>query len=233
MTGLLVSVRCADEALAALEGGADLIDIKEPARGALGAARPQAWKDVAALVAGRVPVSAALGELVDSPAPARPCEGIRYVKLGLAGCGRRPDWAAAWGAALSALPPTVQPVAVAYADWRAADAPAPWRVLDRAAAVGCAGILLDTFDKRGGDLFQHLDVAGIEKLVEAGHSAAMFVVIAGSLTLASIDLLVPLAPNYIAVRRAICVGGREGRADSRLIREWAERIRGVCQARLR
>ena len=36
---LLVSVRSADEARAALAGGADLIDVKEPAHGPLGAAR--------------------------------------------------------------------------------------------------------------------------------------------------------------------------------------------------
>ena len=37
----LVSVRSPEEALAALEGGADLIDVKEPSRGPLGAADPR------------------------------------------------------------------------------------------------------------------------------------------------------------------------------------------------
>ena len=64
MTGLLVSVRSAAEARIALEAGADLIDVKEPRRGALGAADPAVWKDVCRAVAGRVPVSVALGELV-------------------------------------------------------------------------------------------------------------------------------------------------------------------------
>ena len=36
--GLLVSVRSAAEALSALAGGADVIDVKEPNRGSLGAA---------------------------------------------------------------------------------------------------------------------------------------------------------------------------------------------------
>ena len=36
--GLLVSVRSAAEALAALAGGADVIDVKEPNQGSLGAA---------------------------------------------------------------------------------------------------------------------------------------------------------------------------------------------------
>ena len=41
MTRLLVSVRSAAEALAALAGDADLIDVKEPAGGSLGSSRLQ------------------------------------------------------------------------------------------------------------------------------------------------------------------------------------------------
>src|SRR3954451_22237023 len=61
-TGLLVSVRGADEVPAALEGGADLIDVKEPARGPLGMAEAEVVAAVLDRVDARVPVSAALGE---------------------------------------------------------------------------------------------------------------------------------------------------------------------------
>ena len=67
MTRLLVSVRSAAEAEAALTGGASVIDVKEPTRGALGRADDGAIADVVAAVAGRAPVSAALGELRDRP----------------------------------------------------------------------------------------------------------------------------------------------------------------------
>ena len=46
MTGLLVSVRDAKEAQQAVSGGADVIDVKEPAHGALGAADPTVWSQV-------------------------------------------------------------------------------------------------------------------------------------------------------------------------------------------
>src|SRR4051812_30438336 len=86
--GLLVSVRSAAEAEAALAGGADLIDVKEPARGPLGRADDAVIDAVVASVAGRRPVSAALGELAErgGPLPA----GCRYVKWGLAGLTR--EW---------------------------------------------------------------------------------------------------------------------------------------------
>ena len=117
-TGLLVSVRSAAEARAALHGGAALIDVKEPDHGPLGRASDETIVEVVAAVAGRCPVSAALGELCDDPGTAVPA-GLAFVKWGLARCGAgwRDDLAGrhAGGARV---------VAVAYADWQCARAPA-------------------------------------------------------------------------------------------------------------
>ena len=49
----------ADEARIALAGGADVIDVKEPRRGSLGAADAEVVADVVEVVGGRVPVSMA------------------------------------------------------------------------------------------------------------------------------------------------------------------------------
>ena len=87
MTALLVSVRSAAEAEAALAGGAALIDVKEPARGALGRADDAVIADVVRAVAGRAPVSAALGELRDGARRYRPASGCS------------PSSSAAWPAA--------------------------------------------------------------------------------------------------------------------------------------
>src|SRR4051812_283713 len=88
MAGLLVSVRSPAEAEAALAGGAAIIDVKEPDNGALGRAASEVLAGVLAVVAGRRPVSAALGELLE-PEGDLPAELARlaYVKWGLAGCG--------------------------------------------------------------------------------------------------------------------------------------------------
>ena len=63
MAGLLVSVRSLEEAKAAFESGAALIDVKEPAHGSLGHANSGVIEEIVAYVAGRRPVSAAMGEL--------------------------------------------------------------------------------------------------------------------------------------------------------------------------
>src|SRR5262245_59925297 len=84
---LLVSVRSAAEAEAALAGGASLIDVKEPGRGSLGRPDNEIVAAVLRCVAGRRPVSAALGELMDRPALFQ-LPGLSYAKWGLAGCAR-------------------------------------------------------------------------------------------------------------------------------------------------
>ena len=64
MTGLLASVMTVEEAEAALAGGADIIDLKDPRRGALGALPAPVIRDCVAAIAGRQPVSATVGPLV-------------------------------------------------------------------------------------------------------------------------------------------------------------------------
>src|SRR5947209_3237758 len=127
MADLLVSVRSAGEARAALAGGATVIDVKEPDRGPLGRADVAVWRDVREAVPPEVPVSVALGELRDwrgIEGPGREAfAGLTYRKLGLAGSG--PGWAEEWSRlrdAWGAGPPWI---AVAYADWIEADAPHP------------------------------------------------------------------------------------------------------------
>src|SRR5262249_54204912 len=65
-TRLLVSVRSAAEAVSALDGGADIIDIKEPERGSLGRADNATMTAILDAVSGRKPVSAACGELLEA-----------------------------------------------------------------------------------------------------------------------------------------------------------------------
>ena len=91
---LLVSVRSLEEAIAALEGGAELIDVKEPARGPLGRSDRETVGEIARHVrsaAPDVPISAALGELPDLRAEDFPGP-VDYVKVGLAGCRARAEW---------------------------------------------------------------------------------------------------------------------------------------------
>jgi hypothetical protein len=129
-----------------------VIDVKEPARGPLGCADARVWEEVRAVVPRGLPVSVALGELIEwtraprsLPGPEE-FAGIAYRKLGLAGAG--PRWEEDWGELRGRLGPGPEWIAVVYADWEHARAPHPDAVREAAiAAPDCAGILVDTWDK--------------------------------------------------------------------------------------
>ncbi|HDZ72834.1 MAG TPA: hypothetical protein ENH55_08650, partial [Aurantimonas coralicida] len=62
MIRLLASVTGPEEAEIVIEGGADLVDLKDPAQGALGAVSPAVLNATLRAVAGRRPVSAVAGD---------------------------------------------------------------------------------------------------------------------------------------------------------------------------
>jgi uncharacterized protein (UPF0264 family) len=209
VAGLLVSVRSADEARAALAGGATVIDVKEPSRGALGRADADLWSAVRSAVPADVPVSVALGELSEWSEPGGPKSipasrfaGLAYRKLGLAGAG--PDWAESWARLRRVLGPGPAWVAVAYADWSAAGAPTPDAVLDAALIMPeCAGILVDTWDKSRPS---PLDGSWAPWCTRA-RQGDRFVALAGGLDEQAIARLAPLRPDLFAVRGAACTHG--------------------------
>ncbi|HEV3136672.1 MAG TPA: (5-formylfuran-3-yl)methyl phosphate synthase [Pirellulales bacterium] len=234
MTRLLVSVRNAEEAQLAIAGGADLVDVKEPNRGSLGAADAETIEAVVRAVAGRASVSAALGELLAGGSLDVQLAGrLQYTKFGLAGCIDEPDWTARFRQAVAQLPEGVKPVAVAYADWRTARAPDPRQVLELAQAIGCGAALVDTCDKTQGSLLEHWTIADLDRFVAAAREAGLLSVIAGGLDLAEIAEILPLAPDYIAVRGAACDGDRTGRIDIHRVRQLSAVVKRATGAKLK
>lgn len=229
MTRLLVSVRNADEARLALAAGVDLIDVKAPEGGSLGFAGWRAIGDVLEAVGERAPVSAALGELAefDLSGLSEMPDGLAYVKAGLSGEASRWDWRARLGRLRDRLPTAAKLVAVAYAD-RTAKAPAAPEVLAAAEELGCAAALVDTFDKSRGPLTAHWSPGEIADWIGGARSAGMLSVVAGSLAIDGIGDLLPLGPDYVAVRGAVCQAGRTSAIDAmkleRLVATLGRRI---------
>jgi uncharacterized protein (UPF0264 family) len=227
MTGILVSVRDAWEAGAALQAGASVIDVKEPRHGSLGPADPACWHEVARVVDGQVPVSAALGELLDGDVSQRirQLPPIDYAKMGLARCADQDRWASRWHDAMGELPAATAPVAVAYADWATAGAPHPEAVLERAIDFGVSMLLLDTFGKRQGWLLDHLTPVALRRLAATARCQHVGLVLAGSLNLARLPHVLALAPDLVAVRGAICDGQRSARLVPERVRQWVAAAR--------
>jgi uncharacterized protein (UPF0264 family) len=237
--GLLVSVRSAPEAIAALEGGADVIDVKEPGRGALGAADAATIDSIVRAVAGRAPVTAALGEvvefdfndnaLIDGKIPA----GIELFKFGLAGCGSIDNWQDRWQAAVKRLAASspasaARPVAVVYADWQAANAPEPESILQAGVELRCPALLVDTWDKSAGGLFTHWSAAQVLRFVQTARTRQLAIVLAGSLQGEEFVAAARLAPDLLAVRTAACRGGREGTVNNCRVRQLKQCIVAIA-----
>lgn len=216
--GLLVSVRNVDEAEAALAGGADLIDVKEPANGPLGRADDAVIEGVIRAVGDRASISAAGGELELSVGVP---PGLAFIKFGLAGWHGR-DWASAWRSLRRQLPPGCQPVAVAYADWQNCNAPPLEEIAKFAIAERFGAFLTDTFEKNGATLLDVLPMETIAALTWRCQSAGVPVALAGSLGISEIKRLHGVAPDWFAVRGAAC---REGRNSS----ICAERVRHLAR----
>jgi len=237
-TGLLVSVRDAAEAAEAFAAGADLIDVKEPLGGSLGAASPEVVARVVRAVAGRRAVSVALGELTEQSSADAVVElpklagGVQFAKLGLAGCSAVPNWREKWRQLLGDLPTATAAVAVIYADWAAAAAPPPDAILAAARQAGCRAVLVDTFDKRGPGLMKLWSLDDLRIIVRRGREAGMRVVFGGQLRAEHFPQLLPLEPDFLAVRGAACRGERTARIDPQLVRNLRAAIaRPECSCR--
>jgi len=229
-TGLLVSVRAADEVDAALEGGADLIDVKEPTRGPLGTAEAEVVAAVVERVAGRVPVSAALGEWSANAITEAHWHlelKLDFVKWGLAGYTPTPGWGEDLLDTRRQLPAGMEMVAVAYADWERAKSVPPVELVRFAKRFRFRALLLDTFGKDGKTLLDFLSPAEVGELVESAARVGMKTAVGGSLRPEQVKQLKGVTPDWYAVRASACAAGkRDGVIDAARVRKWKDAIGG-------
>lgn len=218
MPRLLVSVRDTNEAQMAIDEGVQLIDVKEPRAGSLGAASIESIRQIADICRPHVLLSVALGELLEIPPPRLPNDvAPAFVKYGLSGCSQKPHWPALWEQRIGDRSRVA--VAVVYADWYGAKSPSPEVIVDHAARVGCRTVLLDTFDKSKGNLLEHMTREEISRWMRSVQEFGMKAVVAGSLTQPLIAPLLADGADCVAVRGAACHGSRDGTLDRNKLRQ--------------
>ena len=238
---LLVSVSSAAEALAALLGGADLIDAKDAGAGPLGPVSFETLGEIHAAVAGGRPVTAALGDAADEAAIERlahafAAAGTAFVKVGFAGITSTRHVRTLVGAARDgarAAPNGTGLVAVAYADAGRAASLAPLALVEVAIDAGVEGLLIDTADKNGPGLRGIVEPATLAAWVAAAHSAGLFVTLAGKLTVDDLGFVRDAGADIAGVRGAACDGGRTGQVAAERVRRLRERCApelpaGIC-----
>ena len=221
--------------MAAIAGGADLIDAKDPRVGALGAVSVETLGEIHTAVAGRRPVTAALGDAAKEAAIELAARlfadtGAAFLKVGFRGVASRQRAralmdAAARGARAGNSGTGI--VAVAYADADRVENLTPRALSDVAADAGVEGLLIDTADKSGPGLGGLVEPLMLAALVAEAHDAGLFVALAGKLSARDLGFVRDAGADIAGVRGAACEGGRTGTVVAnrvRLLRElcWPE-----------
>ena len=231
---LLVSVVDAAEARAAAGAGADIVDVKNPAEGSLGAPSPAVIADVRAAVPDELPVSAAIGDMPNLPGTAALAalgaarSGATYVKVGLWGATTEAQAVELLVQVREAARGAVT-VAAAYADARrVAHAPLAPELLPRVAcAAGADVCLLDTAVKDGRGLLDWLSPDALAALVDEAHELGLEVALAGALRAQDLPVVAATGADIAGVRSAACGGDRRsGRLEPARVRA----LRAGCAA---
>ena len=230
---LLVSVVDDTEARLAVAGGVDVVDVKNPAEGSLGAPAPAMIERVRRMLPSDLPLSVALGDLPSLPGTAALAavgaarSGAGYVKLGLWGSSTTEEAVAVLRAARDAVDGDAAVVAVTYADAaRVPSHPLPPRLLvDAAHRAGVAGCLIDTSVKDGSGLLSWLTPDELAGIVAEAHDAGLEMALAGELRAADLPTIRATGADIAGVRSAAC---RDGRRTAPLDPERIALVRAVC-----
>ncbi len=230
MTRMLASVADASEADIVLELGADLIDLKDPRLGALGAVPHDIAGEALAAIARRRETSAALGDppydeaQLLAGARAVAALGVDYVKLAVDG-----STLDRLGCSLRRLAREVSLIGMMFAD----EAP-DFAVLAKLAELGFKGAMLDTRDKTRGRLTDHLDVVRLNEFSSQCRALHLISGLAGSLEAPDIPRLMLVRPDVLGFRGALCrAHDRRGAIDPQavaLVRDLIPRERPDADA---
>lgn len=204
MTGMLASVTSITEANIVLNENVDIIDLKNPNEGALGALETNIVSAIVNSVNGIIPTSATIGDI-------EPCDanlfqriikmantGVDFVKVGLFDIAPPDNFIQTINNAGSN---NISIVIVLFAeDYSNQD------TLKRLLDCDIKGVMLDTKNKSDKNLCSLLDYRVLEEFVNLAKTHDLLTGLAGSLCLEDIDRLLNLEPDYLGFRGALCSG---------------------------
>ena len=202
MTGMLASVNSIEEALLVLSAEVDIIDLKQPELGALGALELDDVKQIVATISGLRPVSATIGdlpmqpELIFNAVHTMAETGVDYIKIGIF---PGDDWLGTLKKLSSLALQNQALIAVLFADTQP-----DLSIMATLKASGFVGVMLDTMDKQQGSLTQVMAAEQIARFVCQAKELKLLCGLAGSLRLTDIPELIAYHPDYLGFRGALC-----------------------------
>jgi len=203
MTKWLASVQSLAEAEILLPVLPDILDMKNPSQGALGALSVDLVTEIVSMIDGRCLTSATIGDLPMHADLIKPAminmanSGVDYVKIGLFADENLEQ-------CITELADTVKHLSTPVIAVMFADTPPTKDCLDLLTASGFYGVMVDTAIKNGQHLLDHWDLVKLEQFVSAAQQHNLLCGLAGALRIEDIKSLRPLAADYLGFRSALC-----------------------------
>jgi uncharacterized protein (UPF0264 family) len=223
---LLISPKNETEAVEAVAGGADIIDVKNPKEGPLGANFPWIIKRIRQITPKNTEVSCTLGEVPNLPgsmalaALGAATTGVNYIKAGLYGL-KTPEEAVYLmenvTKAAKEYNPSIKVVASGYADAGRISTVDPLLVPKIAHEAQADIAMIDTAIKDGKSLFTFLTKPKLRRFVAAAHNYGLKAALAGSLQKEDLPLVHALGADVVGLRGAAC--SLSDRVNGRITRE--------------
>ncbi|MDD2439554.1 MAG: (5-formylfuran-3-yl)methyl phosphate synthase [Methanosarcinaceae archaeon] len=231
---LLISPINKEEAIVASKGGADIVDVKNPKEGSLGANFPWVIRDVKEAVNGKQPISATIGDFNFKPGTASQAalgaavSGADYIKVGLFDIQTEEQALELLNAIVKAVKdfdPAKKVVASGYSDYKRINSISPLLLPPLVAKAGADVVMVDTGIKDGKSTFEFMSEAELRKFTELAHANGLENAIAGSLKFEDLPVLEKIGPDIIGVRGMVCGGDRSTSIRQELVEKLVRESR--------
>ena len=233
---LLISPINEKEALEAITGGADIIDVKNPIEGALGANYPWVIKNIKLLTPRPIEVSCTIGDVPNLPgtvslaALGAASLGVDYIKVGLFGVKTVEEAIFLLEQAKKAVKdfnPLIKIVATGYADAKKVGTLDPSLIPEIAYQSKIDIAMLDTATKDGTNLFSHQNDKQLKTFVDSSHSYGLQVALAGALRKQDLRSVYALGADIVGLRGAACTSSdrNNGYIARTLVAELKEEVK--------
>jgi len=235
---LLISPKNETEAVEAVAGGADIIDVKNPEEGPLGANFPWIIRRIRQVTPANIEVSCTLGEAPNRPGSmtlaslGAATTGVNYIKAGLYGVRTLEDAVYLMRGVTKAAKeynPSIKVVASGYADANRISALDPLLVPEIARESQADIAMLDTAIKDGKTLFAFLTKSQLRCFVDAAHRYGLKAALAGSLQKEDLPTVFALGADVVGLRGAACTLGDRvnGQITRKKVQELVEIVKNA------
>ncbi|MFA0822640.1 MAG: (5-formylfuran-3-yl)methyl phosphate synthase [Methanomethylovorans sp.] len=230
---LLVSPINEEEAIAAYKGGADIIDVKNPKEGSLGANFPWVIRSVKEAIGSKKPISATIGDFNYKPGTASlaalgaAVAGAQYVKVGLYDV-QTEDQALEMltniNKAVKDFDPSRKVVASGYSDYKRINSISPFLLPAIGKKAGVDVVMVDTGIKDGRSTFEFMSEEELAQFTGSIRELGMESALAGTLKFEDLPTLKRIQPDIIGIRGMVCGGDRTACIQQELVEKLKKLI---------